>query len=223
MALSTREVWLTGALIALTAISTSLFLDNRANRAETSLKAAQVTAQAIAEQNKVIQQAASDKEAALEKQNAVLQVAVQTLTAEISAEEKQRSDNDAAIKNESIQQVQQDVDTKLGGSLTAPETALRADDQILTDYPVVLQELGSFKQSLADVSQQLTNAQAEFVTEKAAHTSDVQACNAKVGLLQTEISTSNTKHKKTVFKVAVIAYGLGVATGVTLHVFLPVP
>lgn len=163
----------------------------------------------LAQQTLAVQQ---QKDAALEQQNAVLQAQLTSLIVQVASIKNQRVVAQTQVAKVPDNQLQSDIESKMGGSLTSP-VVLRKIDDTVTDYPLVLKEVDALQaqvlagtQLQTGLSSQITGLKSELV--------DQQKVSAS------ELAAEKVKSKRNFIRGLKIGFVAGFVTGVAAGHYL---
>ena len=107
---------------------------------------------------KQYQEALTKAQATIDSSNvklAALDIQLSTLKAQLDVLASQRQQGQQSVNKLPDSAVQGDLEVKLGGSLSDP-AILRKDDQIVTDYPLVLKQIDVLSSKVEDLDSKVT-------------------------------------------------------------------
>lgn len=215
-----KKVWtfgkshliLTLALVAALVGGMYLFESKRADVADAKAAASQALAQQQDAENAKIQAANAAQIAQLIQVETQLATQLQTLQTQYAALAAQRQQSATVVAQLPAAAVQGDLETKLGGPLSDPDV-LRKDDAIVTDYPLVEDQLKVETISVSNLDDQVVTLKTEFTTEQASHASDNATCKVDKQTLNDTIGKVKADARKSKFKWFLGGYIAGFISG----------
>lgn len=163
----------------------------------------------LAQQTLAVQQ---QKDAALEQQNAVLQSQLTSLIAQVASIKNQRVVAQTQVAKVPDNQLQSDIESKMGGPLTSP-VVLRKIDDTITDYPLVLKEVDALQAEILTGTNLQNGLNANIIGLKA-------ELADKDKLWQGKLDTANDKAKRNLLRGFKFGFVAGFVTGVAAGHYL---
>lgn len=129
---------------------------------------------------------------------------IQTLQVQFAALATQRQQGQQAVNKLPDSAVQGDLETKLGGPLTDP-VILRKDDQIVTDYPLVLKQVDILTNKVEDLDSKVTELGIKETAVEQQRDAAIQFGNQLVPLYVKAYNALQVHHSKF---LKIISFGL---------------
>lgn len=164
---------------------------------------------ALAKQALIEQQ---QKDSILEQQNSVLLAQLSQLQAQVASIKNQRVVAQTVVAKLPDNQLQTDIESKMGGSLSSP-IVLRKIDDTITDYPLVLKEVDAQQAEIlaaqklqVGLSNQLTGLKSELTDQQT--------------LCKTQVSAEKVKTKRAFIRGLRIGFVVGFVSGLAAGHYL---
>jgi len=156
---------------------------------------------------KQFQDALSKAQSVIDSSNAkitALDSQIQTLQIQFAALATQRLQGQQSVNKLPDSAVQGDLETKLGGPLTDP-AILRKDDQIVTDYPLVLKQVDLLSTKVDDLDSKVKAIDEKEKAVEGQRDASIQFINQVVPLYVKAYNAAQVHHSKL---IRIISLGL---------------
>lgn len=156
---------------------------------------------------KQYQDALSKAQSVIDSSNAkitALDTQIQTLQIQFAALATQRQQGQQSVNKLPDSAVQGDLETKLGGPLTDP-AILRKDDQIVTDYPLVLKQVDLLSTKVDDLDSKVKAIDEKEKAVEGQRDASIQFINQVVPLYVKAYNAAQVHHSKL---IRIISLGL---------------
>jgi hypothetical protein len=164
---------------------------------------------ALAQQTLVVQQ---QKDQVLAQQNAALIAQVAQLSAQVASIKTQRVTAQSVVAKLPDNQLQTDIEAKMGGSLSSPIVLRKIDDQI-TDYPLVLKQVDAQQAQIVAAQQLQVGLSDQILGLKTELTDQQKVC-------ATQLSAEKVKTKRAFLRGLKIGFVGGFVAGIAAGHYL---